>query len=144
MKKGMWLYMNAQFHKEPFDFRFASTFFVLNFLNLVAWAVGFYIHPLVFLGVFLLQNFFMPQVKLIEKIRVGGKYKRKHSEPKTPYHRVLECPQISDETKQKLIQKYGTLNPFHLRETIEIKLKRIWELQRTFETSNKLKALTPA
>lgn len=92
----------------------------------------------------LLQNFFMPQVKLIEKIRVGGKYKRKHSEPKTPYHRALECPQISDETKQKLIQKYGTLNPFYLRETIEIKLRRIWELQRTFETSNKLKALTPA
>jgi len=64
----------------------------------------------------LLQNFFMPQVKLIEKIRVGGKYKRKHSEPKTP---------------------------FQLRETIEAKLERIWELQRTFEMSKKPQALTP-
>jgi len=45
--------------------------------------------------------------------------------------------------KKKLIQKYETLNPFQLRETIEAKLKRIWELQRTFEMSKKPQALTP-
>ena len=93
-----------------------------------------------------LQNFFIPQVKLIEKIRVGAKYKRKHSKPITPYHRALECPQITDETKKLLKAKYDTLNPFELKAAIEVKLTRIWDLQRNFEQTQKLRSvasLTP-
>ena len=67
-----------------------------------------------------LQNFFIPQVKLLEKIRVGAKYKRKHSKPITPYHRALECPQISDEVKKQLTAKYETLNPFELKKTSKL------------------------
>jgi hypothetical protein len=81
----------------------------------------------------LLQNFFIPQVKLIEKIRVGAKYKRKHDKPKTSYQRLMECPQISDQVKKDLTQKYDSLNPFELKAGIERKLKLIWNIQKKFE-----------
>jgi hypothetical protein len=85
----------------------------------------------------LLQNFFIPQVKLLEKIRVGSKYKRKHSKPATPYQRLMECPQIPDQVKQDLTKKYDSLNPFELKAGIERKLKVIWDTQKKFEqTSN--------
>src|SRR3989338_509284 len=81
------------------------------------------------------QNFFIPQVKLISKIRVGGKYKRKHSEPMTHYDRLMECKHITDENKQKMTKIFETLNPFELRERIEKKLKAIWDTQKNFEQS---------
>lgn len=91
----------------------------------------------------LLQNFFMPQVKLIEKTRVGSKYKRKHSKPITPYHRLMECSQISDPVKEELKKKYESLNPFELKAGIERKLKRIWDTQKKFEQSRKLRSVAP-
>jgi hypothetical protein len=89
----------------------------------------------------LLQNFFIPQVKLIEKIRVGAKYKRKHSKPITPYHRLMECPQIAEETKKQLAAKYASLNPFKLKVSIELKLRRIWDTQKKFEQTRKLRSV---
>ena len=47
------------------------------------------------------SKLFHSEVKLIEKIRVGEKYKSKHSKPMTPYHRLMECCQITEETKKK-------------------------------------------
>lgn len=88
-----------------------------------------------------LQNFFIPQVKLIEKIRVGAKYKRKHSKPMTPYHRLMECPQITEETKKKFTAIYESLNPFELKAGIERKLKRIWDKQKRFEQTQKLRSV---
>jgi len=81
----------------------------------------------------LLQNYFIPQVKLIEKIRVGSKYKRKHDKPLTPYQRLMQCPQIPEQVKKDLTQKYDSLNPFELKAGIERKLKIIWDMQRKFD-----------
>ena len=91
----------------------------------------------------LLQNFFIPQVKLIEKTRVGSKYKRRHSKPITPYNRLMECPQVSDQVKSELTKKFETLNPFELKAGIESKLKRIWEIQKNFEQTRKLGSIAP-
>jgi len=38
-------------------------------------------------------------MKLTEKVRIGGRVKRKYDIPKTSYHRLRESNQISDKTK---------------------------------------------
>ena len=89
------------------------------------------------------QNFFIPQVKLVEKIRVGGKYKRKHSQPITPYERLMQSPAITEETKQRLAANEKALNPFKLKAAIEGKLKRIWDTQRDFEQTRNRRSVAP-
>ena len=76
----------------------------------------------------LLQNFFIPQAKLLRKERIGAKYKRTYSAPKTPYQRILECVAVPEETKQKLTQLYNTLNPFELRKQRQIKINNFNKL----------------
>jgi hypothetical protein len=70
----------------------------------------------------LFTNYFQPQVKCIEKIRIGSKVKKKYDKAKTPYQRVIECEKIEIETKERLKKIYEGLN------IIEIK-KRINELE---------------
>jgi hypothetical protein len=70
-------------------------------------------------------NFFQPTLKLKEKIRVGSKYKRKYGEAKTPYKRVLECPDVPQENKDKLTSLYLTLDPVKLKKEIDRKVKLI-------------------
>jgi hypothetical protein len=72
-----------------------------------------------------LLNFFVPQVKLLHKTRVGSKYVRKYSKPMTPYQRLLECPEVKEEIKEVLKSIKEKLNPFELRELIEANLKLI-------------------
>ncbi len=78
----------------------------------------------------LYTNYFQPVMKL-EKIRVGSKVKKKYAQPKTPYHRVLESPQVEKENrenKEKLNQEYAKLNPAELRRqitTLQIKLRKL-------------------
>lgn len=65
-------------------------------------------------------------MKLVEKKRVGRhgeKIKRIYDVPKTPYQRVLDCPEVSREEKEKLRRIYAELNPAHLRRTIISKVK---------------------
>jgi len=89
------------------------------------------------------QNFFIPQVKLIEKIRVGAKYKRKHSEPMTPFERLMQSSAITDERKRELAAKEKALNPFKLKASIEAKLKRIWDTQREFGQTHNQRSVAP-
>lgn len=89
------------------------------------------------------QNYFIPQVKLIEKIRVGAKYKRKHSEPMTPFERLMQSPSITEETKQQLKAKERRLNPFELKAAIEAKLKCIWDTQRNYEQLHNRGSVAP-
>ena len=66
----------------------------------------------------LYSNFFQPSMKLIEKIRIGSKVKKKYDTPKTPYQRVLESPDVSEEIKEELRKQYRTLNPAELKRAI--------------------------
>ena len=72
------------------------------------------------------QNHFIPTMKCIEKLKINSKYKKKFDLPKTPYQRVLDCKDISEAKKQKLMAKHKTLNPFQLKKQIEKKLKIIF------------------
>jgi hypothetical protein len=75
----------------------------------------------------LFLNFFCPSVKLLEKKRVASKIVKRYDKPKTPYRRVLESPNVSDDAKRKLKEQYKTLNPFELRKALEVKLKKIFK-----------------
>ncbi|MCL0104980.1 transposase, partial [Dehalococcoidia bacterium] len=59
----------------------------------------------------LYKNFFQPVMKLVSKERIGGKLKRKYDTPKTPYQRLLDSGQISEEARKKLEEVYLSLNP---------------------------------
>jgi hypothetical protein len=75
----------------------------------------------------LFLNFFCPSVKLIEKKRIASKTVKRYDKPKAPYLRVLESPDISEQTKQSLRELQKNLNPFELRKALEEKLKRIFK-----------------
>jgi hypothetical protein len=75
----------------------------------------------------LYQNHFCPNMKLTEKQRVNARYKKKYDVPKTPYQRLLDCDLITDEAKSRLREVHQTLNPFILKQTIEKKLRQIFQ-----------------
>lgn len=75
-----------------------------------------------------LFNYFYPQMKLVEKDRVGSKCHRKYDEAKTPYERLLESGQLNPEQEQKLIETKAKLNPVELQQIVQKKLSRIVSL----------------
>jgi hypothetical protein len=64
-------------------------------------------------------NFFLPVMKLEEKIRIGSRVKRVYDDPLTPYDRVLASNHVSDEDKTELREAYGYLNLIDLRRRID-------------------------
>jgi hypothetical protein len=63
-------------------------------------------------------NFFLPQAHLVEKVRDGAKVRRRHDGPKTPYRRLLECPDVDASVKRSLRRQYLALNPAELKRQI--------------------------
>jgi hypothetical protein len=76
----------------------------------------------------LYHNFFCPSFKLLKKERIGSKIIKKHDNPKTPYQRIIESAYVSQNVKNELTKLAKNLNPFQLRKSIEIKLKKIFEI----------------
>jgi hypothetical protein len=78
-----------------------------------------------------LQNFFLPAIKLVRKTRIGSRLKKTYDEPKTPYQRLLDSADVSDESKANLRARYEALDPLALSEGLEKKLKEFFqELRR--------------
>lgn len=75
----------------------------------------------------LYQNFFLPIMKLEEKVKgtQTGRTKKRYDEAKTPYQRVLKHPKVSQETKDMLQQTYKGLNPIKLRRQIKVKINHL-------------------
>jgi len=73
-------------------------------------------------------NFFIPSLKLIDKLRLGSKTIKKYEKPKTPFQRLLQSYHLTEEAKQKLIATFQTLNPFLLQKQMKIKIDRIINL----------------
>jgi hypothetical protein len=78
----------------------------------------------------LISNFFVPQYKLKSKVRVGGKVRKTYDKPKTPYERLLEDPTFPEERKQKLREKYESLNYFDLLREREELLAHFEQLKK--------------
>ena len=75
-----------------------------------------------------LQNLFLPSMKLLEKVRVGSKLQRHYDKPLTPLERLFACPQADRAKLQELKRLRETTDPFKLAKTIEQKLQRIYQL----------------
>ena len=73
-------------------------------------------------------NYFQPVMVLIEKVRDGAKVKKRYDQAKTPYQRVLESAEGSDEIKCRLRQEYLALNPAALLREIEARQNALWRV----------------
>jgi hypothetical protein len=60
-------------------------------------------------------NFFLPTMKLVEKVRVGSRIRKRYDRPTTPYQRVLASPVIPQTVKSALTRQYDALNPVALK-----------------------------
>lgn len=82
----------------------------------------------------LYKNFFQSVIKLISKERVGGRIHRKYDVARTPYQRVMESKDISENKKQELKKIYLSLNPAQLKRDIDRKLNMLYE---AYQNKNK-------
>lgn len=72
-------------------------------------------------------NHFKPTFKLVRREKKGGKTKRIYeAHPRTPYQRLLDSPDISEETKARLKAEHAQLDPFALKKSIEHKLRNFF------------------
>jgi hypothetical protein len=74
-----------------------------------------------------LQNFFVPQIHLKQKIREGSQIRRTFSEPKTPYEIVITDPRTPSERKLELIKKKSTMCPHEMTRRVRVKLRYIFQ-----------------
>ena len=77
-----------------------------------------------------LLNYFHASLKLDHKERKGGKVQRIYGAAQTPLARVLASAQVSQATKQRLLQEKARLNPFALKQTVTRSLKAISAMRR--------------
>lgn len=71
----------------------------------------------------LLQNYFMPQQKLISKRRLGAKVKRKMGKACTPYDRIM--PLLEMTQQQAMSTHKSGFNPFQLRHNQRLKVQKL-------------------
>jgi len=76
----------------------------------------------------LFQNLFQPSMKLAKKVRIGSRLIRRYDKPRTPFQRVLECPEHDVAKVQKLQVILGCTDPFELSEKVDRQLNRLYTL----------------
>jgi hypothetical protein len=84
-----------------------------------------------------LHNFFLPQMQLISKERIGSRIRKKHDFPKTPLERLKLAPNVSEEEKARLIIRMKSLNPFELKRGLESKLDLFFSLLKQGQSGKK-------
>lgn len=81
----------------------------------------------------LLHNFFLPQMKLVQKTRTGAKVTKRYDEARTPYQRLLESEHLSAKEREALVSRYRTFNPAALRRELDALQIRLLEMTRLKE-----------
>jgi hypothetical protein len=76
----------------------------------------------------LLQNLFLPSVKLVEKKRVGSRVRRKYDAPQTPLDRLLAGGKGDAATVQALVRQRARLDPFALAKRVDQQLEPVFRL----------------
>jgi hypothetical protein len=76
----------------------------------------------------LLQNLFLPTVKLVRKVRVGARVRRDYDTPQTPLDRVRACPTAEPAKVAKLVALRARLDPVALAARIDRQLERVYAL----------------
>ena len=77
-----------------------------------------------------LLNYWYPTIRLIAKEKLpSGRYKKIYEkEPKPPYKRLLESPEISEECKNELRRRAALLNPIELKRKMDEARERLFKL----------------
>jgi hypothetical protein len=70
----------------------------------------------------LLNNFFLPSMKLKEKWREGSRWVRRHDQPQTADQRLLASGQVETKERRRLQDLYHSLDPFQLARQMELQL----------------------
>ncbi len=60
-------------------------------------------------------NHFLPLTKVVQTEHHGSRVKKVYDPPKTPYQRVLDAAEVSEEAKAKLRKAHAKLDVFHLK-----------------------------
>lgn len=81
----------------------------------------------------LLHNFFLPQMKLVTKTRLGAAVHKRYDVARTPYARLMAAEHLSSEQRQALAAHYQTLNPASLRRDLDALQLRLLETTRRKE-----------
>jgi hypothetical protein len=92
----------------------------------------------------ILQNLFLPSMKLMKKTRVGSKLKRSYDKPQTPLERVLKCPQADSVKVQQLKRLREQTDPFELAKRLEQKLERIFAMANQHVSPQPKDPLSPS
>jgi hypothetical protein len=79
-----------------------------------------------------LYNYWYPSFKLLEKEKqADGRYKKVYEkEPKTPYQRLVESPDVSDECKAELERRKAGQNPVELNRLLNEAVDRLLKINR--------------
>jgi len=81
-------------------------------------------------------NHFVASRRCIEKVEVNGRWKKKYEKKaKTPYQRVMEHPDISNDAKEKLRGEHEKLNPAVMKKEIERLKTVLYDVQRKYGTA---------
>jgi hypothetical protein len=76
----------------------------------------------------LLQNLFLPSVKLVRKERIGARVRRVYDTPRTPLQRLQPSPNADPVKLQALLELARTLDPFLVARRVDEGLDRVYRL----------------
>lgn len=84
-------------------------------------------------------NHFIASRRIVSKERVGARWKvTREKAAKTPYERVLERSDVSEEMKDKLRSEHALLDPKTMKADIDRLAERVHAVQRRYGTPQKL------
>lgn len=76
-------------------------------------------------------NHFIASRRIISKERIGARWKvTREKVAKSPYQRVLERNDVTEEVKNKLRTEHATLNPAMMKIEIDRLVKRVYDVQK--------------
>ena len=91
----------------------------------------------------LLQNLFLPTVKLVTKERVGARVRRRYDRPQTPLERVRQSTATHTCRVTALVTLQQTIDPFVLAQRIDHALAAIYPLANHRRASARMDAARP-
>jgi hypothetical protein len=91
----------------------------------------------------LLQNLFLPTVKLVAKERVGARVRRRYERPQTPLERVRQSTSMSKGRVAAFVALQKTLDPFVLALRIDQALTAIYQLANHRRATARVDAARP-
>ena len=85
----------------------------------------------------ILNNYFMPQMKLKEKVRIKSKLRKTYDTPKTPLERLIESKVLTSDQETELVRKRDSYNPVELRKIVDEKVKAINQMLQVTDNQQK-------